>query len=341
MPFPAIAAALARVLPMLGRAGATASRAGASAGRAGGKAASETSKVAQQVDDFNALFGEGSSGGGKGGGGGEGQRGGWGETGGVGQDIGDHVKGRVTQSVDNAIMGKITDKVDKAMKLLLDPIGTFAEKFERVSQNAESAVQNKFLPILIDILPPGFDKLAAATSSLITTFIDRGKELSQFSGKLTEANVKADLKSMMADMREAKEMEDPLARMTTSANEIWIEIRDAILPIKKFLSEQIAGFLERILGVIELVRAGVITVEEAIKTSIQVAYDLSQLEFTAAEKHMKELPDNIAAAIAKTKEDDADIDDLFKKMMDHPFGDLFPRDVQPNGNNGLGIPALT
>jgi hypothetical protein len=105
---------------------------------------------------------------------------------------------------------------------------------------------------------PVFGELIKTAGTLVNVqqraaqaFIDRGKELSKFSGPLAAANAQADIKRMQADMKEAQVMGKSLARLTEQQNRAEIAFRDAILPIKEaivnkltMIAERIAGFLE-------------------------------------------------------------------------------------------------
>lgn len=233
-------------------------------------------------------------------------------------------------------MSKITGQVDKAMKLLLDPVGAFAEKFERVTQNLELAASNQFMPILENILPAGFDKLAHATHSLVESFIQRGKELSVYSGPLSMANSMASVKSTMADIREAREMGPGTARLTTASNDIWIEIRDLLLPLKKVVVENLADIVSGISALIELAnKMGLGKVLEA------------QIKTTEAIWKGATWQVQLLLALIDTLKDPTEeqMTKMTENMMNHEFGDKEGNAWHGNArvapNVPLGIKALS
>jgi len=99
---------------------------------------------------------------------------------------------------------------------------------------------------------PVFGELIKTAGTLVNVqqraaqaFIDRGKELSKFSGPLAAANAQADIKRMQADMKEAQVMGKSLARLTEQQNRAEIAFRDAILPIKEAIVRKLTVIAER------------------------------------------------------------------------------------------------
>lgn len=84
----------------------------------------------------------------------------------------------------------------------------------------------------------------ALASDVVSSFVDRGRQLADLNASLSGASARDEIRSVLADVREAQELGDPLARLTDSFSEIQVLLRDAVLPIKKFIIEVLADFLE-------------------------------------------------------------------------------------------------
>jgi len=105
---------------------------------------------------------------------------------------------------------------------------------------------------------PIFGELIKTAGTLVNVqqraaqaFIDRGKELSKFSGPLAAANAQADIKRMQADMREAQMMGKSLSRLTEQQNRAEMAFREAMLPIKEAVVNKLTMIAERIAGLLE------------------------------------------------------------------------------------------
>lgn len=238
MPIPAIIAALG---PLLGggggaaAAGARVAASGASSGAAatgarvaageagaaskGAQAASQTGKV----DKFHALFGEKADGSP------------------LPADQNPHLP-----KPEEAQKGP--DKLQATLKSLNQfdqSISKLADKSAQVADGIENAANNRFLPILRDVLPEQLGKLVDSVARVVTSFVDRGKELSGLSGELAAANAIVGVKNLQADLKEANELGGGIAQMTTGANDIWLSIREILLPIKRLLVDQLGSTLQR------------------------------------------------------------------------------------------------
>jgi hypothetical protein len=78
---------------------------------------------------------------------------------------------------------------------------------------------------------------------VVGSFVERGKQLSSYSPELALANATADVREIMADMREAQELGPSLARLTDETSKLNIQFREALLPIKRALIEGTAEVL--------------------------------------------------------------------------------------------------
>jgi hypothetical protein len=83
-----------------------------------------------------------------------------------------------------------------------------------------------------------------AFGKVTDAFIQRGRELARYSPELAMASGRALVREIGSDVREAQELGPALARLTDAEGEIAADLRALVLPIKKFLVEELAGFLE-------------------------------------------------------------------------------------------------
>jgi hypothetical protein len=88
-------------------------------------------------------------------------------------------------------------------------------------------------------------------NKVIDAFLTRGRELAPYSQSLTEATTTADLRSMMADMREADQLGPSLSRLTDAQSRLVNEFRELVLPIKEVVVNGLAFYLERIVQQLE------------------------------------------------------------------------------------------
>lgn len=84
-------------------------------------------------------------------------------------------------------------------------------------------------------------------ASVVTSFIERGKQLAQYSPELAMSGARAEITSMYADMREAQELGPGIARMQDAQTELVTMLRDALLPLKKWVVENLAALLETLI----------------------------------------------------------------------------------------------
>ena len=140
-----------------------------------------------------------------------------------------------------------TGWLKKAIKGLND----FDDSLERAAQVSQemadmtvNAVHNRFIPLIKDILPKHLSMLVDSVTRVVNSFVDRGKELAGLSAELAYANAIVDVRGVMADMKEAQALGPDMARLTLSTDQIWIELRDILLPIKESILYRLTDLVE-------------------------------------------------------------------------------------------------
>lgn len=107
----------------------------------------------------------------------------------------------------------------------------------------------------------------AATSfkGVIDAFIDRGKELAQFSPELAAAAARAEVQSLQLDIEEARKLGPELARLTEAQTRADKELREFLLPVKVWITEKLAGIMEFIAENGKFIGAAVAAMRAAIE----------------------------------------------------------------------------
>ncbi len=88
-----------------------------------------------------------------------------------------------------------------------------------------------------------------ATKATIDALVNRGRELAGFNAQLAGASATADVRKLQADMGEAQRIGPQLAKLIDTQSKTEATFQRLLEPIKGFLAEQLAGFMERSLKV--------------------------------------------------------------------------------------------
>jgi hypothetical protein len=90
-----------------------------------------------------------------------------------------------------------------------------------------------------------------AFTKTVNSFVERGQELAKYSAPLSAAGARSEIRDIMADIREANALGDDIARLTDAQSELWTDVRDLLLPIKRAIVEELADALEGIRNFVE------------------------------------------------------------------------------------------
>lgn len=187
-----------------------------------------------------------------------------------------------------------------------------------------------------------FAAVTAAGFELKDAFLARAKELSKLSGVIAMSEARTEVNSLMADIREANALGDDMARLNDANTDIWIEIRDLLLPMKKFLLGTLADAAEWAKATLERNRDSIVTGLTAIQVVLEATLEFMRLEWTSAKKVLNTMDARIADAIRKANEKKDDSLDFVKKIQDNMKFDIMPGGkVNPGqANQPLGLPAF-
>lgn len=150
-----------------------------------------------------------------------------------------------------------TAKSLRNMKANVDMVGdslvTFAGN-ERagLSQLAEGAgkafaAPAESLPIIGDVFKAQNELTSAITKlpeKLTSAFLQQAQKISAYSGDISAANARANVREIVADIREAQSMGESYARMVDAQSRLDNTVRELLMPVKRFLVEVLASRLE-------------------------------------------------------------------------------------------------
>lgn len=139
--------------------------------------------------------------------------------------------------------------------------------------------------------------LYKSIDAAVTSFVERGKELAGYSAELTGAGARANVRGTMADIREAQELGPAIARLTDAQSRVSAEWREFWLPVKEFLANQLANFLEVVATLMEGFNDAM-TVQKVILEAI-----FEVLQNPTKILGLTELPQKIADALEKKRRD--------------------------------------
>ena len=98
-----------------------------------------------------------------------------------------------------------------------------------------------------------------AFGNVIDSFIKRGEQLAQYSPEIAQSQAKREIANELADMQEAESLGPGIARLMDAQNDISNILREALLPIKKYIVDTLAPILEFLA---DQIRNGVILIND-------------------------------------------------------------------------------
>lgn len=164
-----------------------------------------------------------------------------------------------------AIAMLIADQVKKVASMAPQAVGFGLDESKKLAQNRNFEVLSDVAGKAADglgMLSPALGAAAHTAIDLgrkfgetVDMFVQLGHKLAPFSGALTEAEIKSDMRSMMGDVREANTLGPDLARLMDAQSRASDELRELLLPIKKWIVEKLADIMSGIADGFEEIRA--------------------------------------------------------------------------------------
>ncbi len=200
------------------------------------------------------------------------------------------------------------------------------------------------------ILPESASKVVRSFNTVVDAFIDRGREIKQYSGATAQSYALTDVKSLMADIREAQRLGPGTARLNDAQTELTIMLRDLLLPIKEILIGKGVTLLEAIVQFLndaeyeyDILAAKLDFIYEDIK---RITHNSKKTLEELQEETAKKFQEAFDASLDRQRERGEKLDpDVLGKWLDMLDAvDHFPNRNQRRdpmaGDERLGIPAV-
>jgi len=213
--------------------------------------------------------------------------------------------------------------------------------------NAASSALDK-IPVVGDALGAAFDLAAQPVRSfidIVEAFVRRGHELAGLNAPLAQADAMAEVRSLMADLHEADTLGPDIARMIDAQSQISMELREFFLPIKEWLAETLAGWMESLVETVRDIRAFLEGIEAAVKDLPDFLADMSPFSgVTVGEAlaHIKAKMDKAEEEARRraTKIEDSTLIDRFYGALRVPADAPVIPDAGRDWPGGFDIPII-
>lgn len=217
---------------------------------------------------------------------------------------------QVTASMQG--LAKTADKVSAGLVGMVD--NKFASGSDVTNGIAE---MQESLPIIGEMLGAQTrlqGAIIGLPEKLSDAFLQRAKQLGGFSGAIAGAEAIADARGEMANLREANELGPAMGRMIDAQSRLENELRELLLPIKKFVVEVLADRLETLANAAKVV-ANLPTVMETITDyALRAAAEAVRARITDARKILlQDLPEKLKEILKEPELDDM-FNDFFRDL---------------------------
>lgn len=154
-------------------------------------------------------------------------------------------------------------KMKAGVDLAGESLATFASNeragLGQLGEGVGQAIRSpgESLPIIGDAIKAQnefHDAIIKLPEKLTAAFMQQAQKIGMYSGDITGANAKADVRQIMADYREAQDMGEGYGRMIDAQSRLDNTVREMLAPIKRFIVEVLATRLELMADVANVVK---------------------------------------------------------------------------------------
>jgi len=134
-----------------------------------------------------------------------------------------------------------------------DAVGFFAQRLNVAADVVEH------IPVAGKAFAAGLSasaKVVSTFSDTVQAFTDRGRQIAGLNGYLAASTAKADVTTLLADIREADRTGEKLGKLIEQQAALEAILRELIAPIKSWLIDQLSAIMGGILKGIEGILAG-------------------------------------------------------------------------------------
>ncbi len=160
----------------------------------------------------------------------------------------EYVGKQARQVVNDDAFGLLSDRAELAAKGL-DAVSDLspAAKVAAAGLRTATAVVNEF-------------------RETVNAVVQRGRELSKYSGELASANARADVRKLERDIAEAQALGESVGRLTDSQSRLDSTFREIMLPIKSMLADILADVVEPVADIAAIIKPFVVQLIEFLKS---------------------------------------------------------------------------
>jgi hypothetical protein len=141
--------------------------------------------------------------------------------------------------------------------------------------------------------------IAQLPEKISQAFLNRAHQIAQYSGPISAAEAMANVRNIKADIREARELGPGMARMVDAQSRIEQDVREILLPIKKFVVEVLAERLELLADAARVILRSPELAQAILKESLEALALLASAKGTEAIKKIDELPEKLAKILQR------------------------------------------
>jgi hypothetical protein len=183
-----------------------------------------------------------------------------------------------------------------------DPLKVLTIGSEKVAESLEkTGVGGKLAAEALRTLTAGANVL----NDVITAVADRGKSLQGYDARIAGAASEQQVAGILNDIREAQTLGDDYSRLIKAQTSVESDLRDLLLPIKQFVVEKLAAFMEFVSDAIRSVKEAV----EDIRSVIKAIHTIVNAILEALQKFMT---GDVAGAMAVMAKAAVDISSTMK-----------------------------
>lgn len=151
-----------------------------------------------------------------------------------------------------------------------------------------------------------------AFTGVVQAFVARGEILQRYSGAVAGARSQAEVRTIMSDIREARLLGGDTASLTDSSSRIENTLREIMEPIKAFVLQNLAEFLEVVADILQGLAPYIKSSFEFIMGSLEFIIDLMTGRFWKLSEDAQRTRERTLKALTKDQDDASELlDDFF------------------------------
>ena len=180
-------------------------------------------------------------------------------------------------------------------------------------------------------------------TGVVNSFVERGKQLAAYSPDLALSGAKVEIRDLLADIREADTLGPGMARLQDAQDKAWNEMREILLPLKKWIVETLASIMETLVADIKEGRVQVVALVDLIKEISKLAV-LASTNLPLATQMLGKIPDYMKDKLKElrdeAKNDDPDFDQMGMLGTNIKFINTADLPVGLGRGNQMNIPLF-